>query len=357
MRTNGQTSTQQGLDVLKQDLYRTAPQFFNSNTERGRAATLIALAIAGGEVTGILSSVRNNPSQLYNYMGGTDNKMQGWAQMNTNYFNAKKDPNSRYYLTTNPKIYNERIGRILYGIDPVPTGRGRFNLDEFVNQLRNGNLKSHEDILRYLQDKLPIQNWQGLHGAGARRIMEHRLLSHAYEAAYGQNPSIVASSAGRPVTPAQPSSSAGRPVTPASSSPASTSSIANLNKQLPKSQPDQREQAQNREPKVSVFENIHGSLVPRGTFEFPEGDITAKTTLLNQLTETNLHEDVLADPDRYYVRVHENNRSNPPIMRLSDYLKLDLSSIPQPLQWLISSQPQQNDLASKRDIEISEPTA
>jgi len=161
----------QGIDALTQELIATAPEYFNLDTGRGRAAILAAQLIAGGEITGVLPRVSRNRSLLYNYMGGSGGKMRGWAQFNTYYFNPwSRNRNSR--MSFDAVSYNRKVGRILYGIDPKPTGRGYFNIDRFVRFLERERRGYRDEVRAYLVRHFSIADWHGLHepGGGASRI-------------------------------------------------------------------------------------------------------------------------------------------------------------------------------------------
>jgi len=84
--------------------------------------------------------------------------------------------------------YNLKMGRILYGIDPKPTGKGYFNIDKFADLLESGTLRTTEEIRQYLAREFSIRDWQGLHhsGGGAQRIRTHRFGEKSLEIVYNQ---------------------------------------------------------------------------------------------------------------------------------------------------------------------------
>jgi hypothetical protein len=168
------SSVNRGIEILTEELVTTAPEFFNFETPEGRAAIVAAHIIAGGEITGVLPQVVRDRSLLYRYMGGSGNAMRGWAQFNTYYFN----PRSAYRATRmsfDPVSYNRKMGRILYGIDPRPTGRGYFNLNGLVKFLESG--RTGEEVRLYLARQFSIHDWHGIHepGGGAARIRRYRI--------------------------------------------------------------------------------------------------------------------------------------------------------------------------------------
>ncbi|MCS6781911.1 MAG: hypothetical protein NZ482_01840 [Gloeomargarita sp. SKYG98] len=166
-----------GLEVLAQELVRSAPEYFNYESERGRAAILVAQFIAAGEITHVLARVAQRPDWLYSYRGGSGNLMMGWAQFNRRYYNEQAR-SWRYHLSSNPRTYNTLAGRIIHGLQPKPTGKGYFNLERFAQWLQSG-IRSSDEILRYLQSEFSLYDWEGLHGRGARRIQQLRLGDHA----------------------------------------------------------------------------------------------------------------------------------------------------------------------------------
>ena len=182
-----------GIEVLTKELLRTAPEYFNFYSRRGRAALVIAHTIAGGEITGVLPSVPNNVSLLYDYMGGSDNMMRGWAQFYTYYWNpTSSNPNTR--MTYDPITYNRRVGRILYGQQPKPTGKGYFNIDKFAELLESGYFSTYEDVRQYLAQSFSLRDWQGLHepGGGAERIRQNRIIEQSLNIVFHRDPVLLA---------------------------------------------------------------------------------------------------------------------------------------------------------------------
>jgi len=176
----------EGINVLTKELIETAPEYFNFYTRRGRAALVAAHLIAGGEFTGVLPAAVDDPSLLYRYMGGSKKLMRGWAQFNTYYWNpSSKDRNTR--MTYDARTYNCKVGMILYGEQPKPTGKRYFRIDDFANLLEAGHFKTGDEVRAYLAKHFSINDWQGLHerGNGASRIRTHRIGEQSLAMVYG----------------------------------------------------------------------------------------------------------------------------------------------------------------------------
>jgi len=166
---------QQGLDVLKNQLTKNAPKYFNTETREGRAALLAALIIAGGEYTKHLPKAVHDPNSLYNY---SEVGPRGWAQFTKDHhvFNS----------SVTPQEYDRYVGRILHGEIALPRGKGRFPIRDFANRLENGELRTREDIMRYLREKIHPNDWQAIHLPSAEvNIFTNEVIKYAYRIIYG----------------------------------------------------------------------------------------------------------------------------------------------------------------------------
>lgn len=161
-----------GLNALKNYLTTYAPEYFNENTRKGRAAILLALYIGGGEITGELNRAAKDPSVLWKYRGGSGNAMQGFAQIHTGYFGKNKRGDG-YVDLDNPAEYAKFVGRMLHGERRLPAGARFFDLNKFISFL--DTKPSEEQIIKYLQREMPFNrreaNWEGIVGRGARRLL------------------------------------------------------------------------------------------------------------------------------------------------------------------------------------------
>jgi tape measure domain-containing protein len=157
------------------DLERSLKQ--NRQFATDEVATQVALIIAAGEA-GSPYLRRGSGSDLFNFRGGAGNNMQGFAQFNRKYFAGQ---------TATPEFYKEFLGGILTGRLNLPTGRGRFNPRDLEKAVKNGVIRTEEQLLKYLQARIPIMDWHGLHesGGGARRIRESGVLGRALNAIAG----------------------------------------------------------------------------------------------------------------------------------------------------------------------------
>lgn len=144
-----------------ENFLNTNPLFANNPTARA-----VALAIAAGEVTGWLGA--NSRANLFSTMGGAGNAMQGFAQFNTGVHDRRQ--------FDNPVKYLDFLAKMLTGRSSIPTGNGRFNIKELENLISSGKINTPQQFLSYLQNALPIANWEGLFNRGAQSILKSRVL-------------------------------------------------------------------------------------------------------------------------------------------------------------------------------------
>ena len=127
---------------------------FNMDTEKGRAALAIALAIGGTETYGSLKDKKD----FYTIMGGgkkVNNRMKGFAQFDTRYHKEK---------INTPAKYAGFLANIIKGQNRMPNGRrGIDAATELVNDIKKQKIKSENDLIKWLKDKrFGGSNWQGI---------------------------------------------------------------------------------------------------------------------------------------------------------------------------------------------------
>ena len=127
---------------------------FNLDSERGRAALAIALAIGGTETYGSLKDKKD----FYTLMGGgkrVNNRMKGFAQFDTRYHKDKIDT---------PRKYAGYLADIIGGRSRLPNGRrGVDAATGLVNAIRDGKVKGEKDFIKWLKDnRFGGSNWQGI---------------------------------------------------------------------------------------------------------------------------------------------------------------------------------------------------
>lgn len=144
-------------------------------------ARSVALMITAGESgSGWLKQGSN--TDLIKSKGGAGNKMQGFAQFNTDYFNPK-----------NESEYIDLLADMLTGKRNLPTGQGKFDTAKLERLVKTGKIKTEEQLLKYVQSQIPIMDWHGLHesGGGANRIRQSGVLSSALKLIQGQPQNAV----------------------------------------------------------------------------------------------------------------------------------------------------------------------
>ena len=127
---------------------------FNIETDRGRAALAIALAIGGTETYGSLKDKKD----FYTIMGGgkkVNNRMKGFAQFDTRYHKEK---------INTPEKYAGFLASIIRGQNRMPNGRrGIDAATELVNDIKKEKIKSENDLIKWLKNKnFGGSNWQGI---------------------------------------------------------------------------------------------------------------------------------------------------------------------------------------------------
>lgn len=139
------------LKTIKAELEANNSSVFNDATIEGRAATALALAIGGTEVYGTLKS----PAKMFSMMGGTDNKMQGFAQFNTA-FHKKK--------INTPEKYTKFLGNILTGKNSFPNGKTRMDAaSKLAAAIENNKVEDGADLIRWMRtSNFGGSNWQGI---------------------------------------------------------------------------------------------------------------------------------------------------------------------------------------------------
>lgn len=157
-----QVSNKPGLNLLAEDLSK------HSGFSQNKGAFATALIIAAGEASQKLLQGTDKKA-LYSHMGGLGNNMKGWLQYNQAFFSNK---------TQTPNNYNDLAYSQLSGNSLLPAAKGRFNPNELEEAVKSGAIATSEQLLKYLQSKIPIENWHGLHesGGGGNRIRQSGIL-------------------------------------------------------------------------------------------------------------------------------------------------------------------------------------
>lgn len=139
------------LEVLGRDLQSRTPEIFGGDS-KGKAALAIALAIGGTEVFGKGKKV----DDFYDLMGGTNNKMRGFAQFNTRYYGDDK--------IGSPEKYAALLGRMITGKHRFPNGKVRLDAaGKLVADIKSGKVKDGRDFVQWLKrNRFGGSNWQGI---------------------------------------------------------------------------------------------------------------------------------------------------------------------------------------------------
>jgi hypothetical protein len=124
---------------------------YSSATPRGRATLAIALAIGGTEAFG--RGV--DRTDHFTRMGGTGNRMRGFAQFNIAYHDR---------ATRTPERYASFVADIVNGKRPMPNSEpARDHAGALVEAVASGRVNNGEDLKRFLRQRgFGGSNWQGI---------------------------------------------------------------------------------------------------------------------------------------------------------------------------------------------------
>jgi murein DD-endopeptidase MepM/ murein hydrolase activator NlpD len=144
------TSQYASLNTLASELSKYRQ--FDVNDLTGRAALGMALVIAELEV----GAGKLNPSNYFTYMGGTRNKMRGFAQFNTE---AGWDEPTR-----TQDGYVDLLGRMLRGQMRTPSNKSVFNITGLVEAIQSGSIKDGKSLELWItsQSRLNKKDWEPL---------------------------------------------------------------------------------------------------------------------------------------------------------------------------------------------------
>ena len=143
------------LERLGSQLAKRDPRF-SLDTADGRSAQALALAIGGTEVYSRGSSA----TDFFDRMGGSGNRMKGFAQFDQAYHRGK---------TSNPSRYTRFVGDILTGKASMPNGRRGSNHARALSQaVESGQVRNGKDLVRFMKQRgFGGSNWEGIdHGQG-----------------------------------------------------------------------------------------------------------------------------------------------------------------------------------------------
>jgi tape measure domain-containing protein len=158
----GRLSKLPGLDAIASDLVKH-PVF-----KQDKGALAAALIIAAGESDqGLLQGT--NMNALYSQMGGEGKNMKGFLQYNQAFWRSQTDTQGEY----RELAANQLSGRAL-----LPDSSGRFNSKQVEQKVKSGAISTEGQLLKYLQNAIPIASWHGLHesGEGGNRIRQSGIL-------------------------------------------------------------------------------------------------------------------------------------------------------------------------------------
>ncbi|MGL5805951.1 MAG: tape measure protein [Xenococcaceae cyanobacterium] len=149
----------------------TSNKYFDPTTDKGKGALATALIIAAGE-SGAQWLKAGSSTDLFNALGGSGDNMQGFLQYNRAYFRNE---------TSSRTGYLNLAGSMLTGERRLPTGRGQFDAAKLSQLVQSGQITTQEQLLKYLQSQISINDWHGLHekGGGGGRIRESGILKEA----------------------------------------------------------------------------------------------------------------------------------------------------------------------------------
>jgi peptidoglycan hydrolase-like protein with peptidoglycan-binding domain len=138
------------LEKLAQELTSRDGRF-NANTRDGRSALALALAIGGTEVYG----QHTTGTDFFTRLGGTGNRMLGFAQFNLDY---------HAYDTATPQRYTNYLADILTGKDVMPnSGPASDHVRALSDAIANGQVDNGYALRLFMHQRgFGGSNWQGI---------------------------------------------------------------------------------------------------------------------------------------------------------------------------------------------------
>ena len=138
------------LEKLADELTRR-DQRFSQKTPQGRAALSIALAIGATEVHG----QHTTATDFFTRLGGTGNRMLGFAQFNLAYHSTS---------IQSPDAYTKYLADILSGVERMPNAAAASNhARALADAVGSGQIQNGSDLKHFLWDRgFGGSNWQGI---------------------------------------------------------------------------------------------------------------------------------------------------------------------------------------------------
>lgn len=124
---------------------------FNDVSQRGRAATAIAVLMGGLEVYGSIKP----EDDIFNFMGGEEDKMQGFAQFNWQHYDE----------IDTPEKYVKYFGDIITGKERLPNSRRSIDaVGSLLKGVLDGKIKDRDSLKDWTQRvaKFGGSNWEGV---------------------------------------------------------------------------------------------------------------------------------------------------------------------------------------------------
>lgn len=146
----------ESLERLGSELAKRDPRF-TLETADGRSAHALAAAIGGTEVY----TRGTKKTDFFTRMGGTGDRMKGFAQFNQAYHSGK---------TSSPARYTRSVADILTGKASMPNGtRGSNHASALTQAVQSDQIKNGKDLIRFMKQRgFGGSNWQGIDDGWAR---------------------------------------------------------------------------------------------------------------------------------------------------------------------------------------------